>query len=84
MKVKKVTEDSWIFQKPYEYTRGCEYGSDGEVDDEGIPLKLPKDVVKLGKKGMEISCMGLQCRRGVWSPFSPYGEGCICVNVYPA
>jgi len=62
MIVKKVTDDSWIFQT------SCDYGYDTfdeEDEEEEIPLKLPKDVAKLGKKGMEISCMGLQCRRHV-------------------
>lgn len=43
-------------------------GEEEEVDpDEEFPLKLPKEIAKLGKKGMQISCMNLKYRNGVWS-----------------
>ena len=52
MEVKQVTEDSWIFETPRRYGRYFSYDSCDEQDgsnDEGIPLKLPPEVAKLGK-----------------------------------
>lgn len=85
MEVKEVTEDTWIFKKPCEYGgyRGYGSGDESDGDDDGIPVKLPEEVAKLGKKGMTISCMNLRCRRGVWSPYSPYDDSQVCANVYP-
>jgi hypothetical protein len=83
MEVKQVTEDSWIFQKPRRYSGYEFYDEHDDSTDEGIPLRLPPEVAKLGKKGMTISCMHLKCREGVWSPFDPYGDADqVCANVY--
>lgn len=80
LKVKEVTENSWIFAVPEEYDevyrRVWNYG-------DGIPVMLPKEVAKLGRAGMEISCMMLQCRHGVWSPIGAHDERPVCANVYP-
>jgi hypothetical protein len=49
MEVEQVTEDSWIFQKPLRYSGYEFYDEHDDSADEGIPLRLPPEVAKLGK-----------------------------------
>jgi hypothetical protein len=88
VEVKEVREDGWVLHHPYSFSQSG-YWSDGpENHDDGSEyfVKLPKEVAKLGKKGMTFSGMNLRCRRGIWSPFSRddfFGTGMVCGNVYP-
>jgi len=76
LEVAKVTDEGWIFA----YQDGYD-----EDSCDGVLLRLPPDVAKLGQEGMEISCMNLMFRRGVWSPYNPYDSSGnrVCANVYP-
>ncbi len=41
-------------------------------------------LAKLGREGMQISCMDfVYLGRGVWEPMGKWDEGDVCANVYP-
>jgi hypothetical protein len=85
MRVRKVTEEGSIFA--YADDEFPHYRSDDEdsiEEGDGVLLRLPTAVAKLGRKRMEMLCMNLALRRGVWPPYNPHDTGnLVCANVYP-
>ena len=75
MHVREVKPDGWVFDRHPD-------DADGEVTP-GIFLRLPPEVAAMGVAYMELSCMSLALRRGVWRPVSTYGDDDVVVNVYP-
>lgn len=58
--------------------------SEGWEFEERTLLRLPPDVAKMGKVGMNISCMDLIEKNGVVRPYGAYeGFRMVCANVYP-
>ena len=62
MHVREVKPDGWVFNKNPD---DVDYVDDAEFNP-GILLRLPPEVAAMGVAYMELSCMSLALRRGVW------------------
>jgi len=80
MRVMEVTKEGWIFDTPFD---DCGSYSNAKSRDRVLLVRLPEQVAKLGRAGMEISCLNLKFRRGIWSPYNPYDDSYVCANIYP-
>ena len=79
MCAREVKPDGWVFDKNPMDRPFFDY----QPVDPGVFLRLPAEVAAMGVVGMQLSCMSLALRRGVWRPVGMYDDAIVVANVYP-